>query len=238
MPAALSADTNLQLFRPLFGTGGGDSQNLVLNNAHQNGTVPAQVPVPTPAERCLQSFYHHFHAAHPFVLPKEYLLQVAKEGTIEPLLAAMRWIGSFYIDAGPARVTFFDEARRLAYEPHRPKCGFLVQALLLLVIGLDGSAQQDKAREILADVEKMVIQIGLNTRLFATLHGRGMPVLEESWRRTWWDLYVVDAMIAGVHRATNFLLFDITSDVALPCEEHQYLSGVSQSAPLISWYAS
>jgi hypothetical protein len=35
-------------------------------------------------------------------------------------------------------------------------------------------------------------------------------------------------MIAGVHRVTKFLLFDIQADVGLPCEEQQYLSGVSK----------
>ncbi|KAH8686904.1 hypothetical protein BGZ61DRAFT_354119 [Ilyonectria robusta] len=200
-----------------------DTSNLILT--HHSTNVPAQVPVPTPSERCLDSFYHHFHAAHPFVLPKEYLLRIAKEGAIAPLLAATRWLGSLYIEAGPTRASFFEEAYRLAYEPGRPKDGFLVQAMLLLIIGLDGSCQQEKAREILADVERISVQIGLNTRPFASLNGRGNPVLEESWRRTWWDLYVVDAMIAGVHRTTNFLLFDVAADVALPCEEYQYLSG-------------
>ncbi|KAI0166526.1 hypothetical protein GGR57DRAFT_496790 [Xylariaceae sp. FL1272] len=59
----------------------------------------------------------------------------------------------------------------------------------------------------------------------ATTHGGGNPRLEESWRRTWWDLFVVDGMIAGVHRQTNFLLFDIVADVGLPCEEQEFLSG-------------
>ncbi|KAI5459844.1 hypothetical protein BGZ63DRAFT_360444 [Mariannaea sp. PMI_226] len=199
----------------------GDASGMILSS-HQ---VPARVPVPTPGQRCIDSFYRHFHPAHPFVLPRDYVLRIAKEGTLEPLLAAMRWIGSLYIDAGPTRQSFFDEAYRLAYEPARPKDGFLVQAMLLLVLGLDGSCQQEKAREVLVDVERLAVQIGLNTRLFASLNSRGMPILEESWRRTWWDLYVVDSMIAGVHRTTNFLLYDIPADVALPCEEHEYVSG-------------
>ena len=88
---------------------------------------------------------------------------------------------------------------------------------------------QARARELLADCEHLAIEIDLNKRDFATLHGHGNPVLEESWRRTWWDLYVCDGMIAGVHRVTKFLLFDIQADVGLPCEEQQYLTGVSSS---------
>lgn len=141
----------------------------------------------------------------------------------------MRYVGSLYIDAGPARAMYLDEAVRLCYLPSTPKDGFLIQALLLLVVTLDGSCEQEKARGFLADCERIAIEIALNSRDFAVLHGQGNPILEESWRRTWWDLYVCDGMVAGVHRVTNFLLFDVAADVALPCEEHQYLTGVSRS---------
>lgn len=56
-----------------------------------------------------------------------------------------------------------------------------------------------------------------------------MPLLEESWRRTGWDLYIIDGMITGGRRESNFVLFDVAADVLLPCEEDEYLSGVSIS---------
>ncbi|KAK0711018.1 hypothetical protein B0H67DRAFT_493860 [Lasiosphaeris hirsuta] len=189
---------------------------------------PTQPPVATLAERCFDAFYHYFHGGHPFVLPKEYFLRQLKEGAspnLNVLVAAMRYIGSLYLDCGPSRATYLDEAIRLCYLPSTAKDGFLIQALLLIIVGLDGSCEQEKARELLADCERLAIEIDLNKREFATMHGHGNPVLEESWRRTWWDLYVCDGMVAGVHRVTNFLLFDISADVGLPCEEHQYLTG-------------
>ncbi|KKA31189.1 hypothetical protein TD95_005416 [Thielaviopsis punctulata] len=176
-------------------------------------------------DRCLDSFYHHFFAAHPFVLPKEHLLRVAKDGLINHLLTAMRYIGSLYLNVGPNGASFFEEAWNLCYSPTTHKDGFLVQAMLLIILGLDGSCQRAQARKMLADVERIAVEIGLNTRPFATMHGRGIPVLEESWRRTWWDLFVVDGMIAGVHRETNFELYDVPCNVALPCEEAQYVNG-------------
>ncbi|KAK3357602.1 hypothetical protein B0T25DRAFT_539657 [Lasiosphaeria hispida] len=189
---------------------------------------PTQPPVATLAERCFDAFYHYFHGGHPFVLPKEYFLRQLKEGAgpnLNVVAAAMRYIGSLYVDCGPTRATYLDEAIRLCYLPSTAKDGFLIQALLLIIVGLDGSCEQERARELLADCERLAIEIDLNKREFATMHGHGNPVLEESWRRTWWDLYVCDGMIAGVHRVTNFLLFDISADVGLPCEEHQYLTG-------------
>lgn len=220
--------SNISVYRNPFAPGM-DPNTMALAASTATVTPQSQPPTASLAERCFESFYHFFHAGHPFVLPKEYFLPLMKEGSapnLSVVMAAMRYIGSLYISAGPAQATFLDEAIRLCYLPDTPKDGFLIQALLLIVVGLDGSCEQARARELLADCERFAIEIDLNKREFATLHGRGNPVLEESWRRTWWDLYVCDGMIAGVHRITNFLLFDIVTDVGLPCEEHQYLSGV------------
>ncbi|KAJ4264940.1 hypothetical protein NW762_005183 [Fusarium torreyae] len=225
LAASSSRGNDMSFFQPCGSTDGSATDMFNLFAPQQQEPLPTPPPVRPLPERCLDYFYRHFHAAHPFVLPRDSLLSIAKEASIEPLLAVMRWIGSLHITSCQHRGNLFQEAHRLVYDPNRPKDGFQVQALLLLLIGLDGQGQQDKAREILSDVERTAIEIGLNTRSFATFHGRGMPVMEESWRRTWWDLFVVDGLIAGLHRSTNFLLFDIASDVELPCEEYRYLSG-------------
>lgn len=219
----------LQVFRnPFLAAGGGASRGMEL------AAAPPTQQMPSLPERCFEAFYHFFHAGHPFVLPRDQMLRLMNDGKtqLDAVVAAMRYIGSLYIDAGPARAMYLDEAIRLCYLPSTPKDGFLIQALLLVIIALDGSCQQERARELLADCERIALEINLNTRPFASMHGRGNPVLEESWRRTWWDLYVCDGMIAGVHRVTNFLLFDIAADVALPCEEHQYLTGVRNARGL------
>lgn len=234
-----SAAPTLAIFNPALGTSDSPATPFAPPGLHSlqlyrdpylNGTTGALVEngsrPQTMPERCIDSFYYYFYPGHPAVLQKEPLLKAAKERNLDHLLAAMRWVGSLYIDSGPSRATFFEEAMRLVYAPDVPKDGYLVQAMVILLIGLDGSCQQEKARDILSDVEGIAIEIGLYTRAFATMHGRGIPRLEESWRRTWWDLFVVDGMVAGVHRQTNFLLFDIVADVGLPCEEHEYTSGV------------
>lgn len=175
----------------------------------------------------LASFYYNAFAAHPFVLPQSHISRIEAD-SMQVVIAAMRWVGSLYLDTHlRARDELFHEARRIVYNPSTPRDGFLVQAMMLLLVALDGCSQQRIAVQMLGDAERLALEIGLNTRAFVSLHGRGIPILEESWRRTWWDLYMTDGMIAGVHRATSFALFDAVTDVQLPCEEHQYLSGVS-----------
>ncbi|ERT01997.1 hypothetical protein HMPREF1624_00292 [Sporothrix schenckii ATCC 58251] len=204
----------------LYGNGYGANGNVVLTGGHLAPVAPIE-------DRCFDAFYHYFYGGHPFALPKDVMLSLARDSSsnIGHLIAAMRYIGSLYINAGPARAMFFDEAKQLIYLPSCPKDGFLVQAMIMLVVGLDGSCEQEQAREILSDVERIALDIGLHERGFAVANGRGNPIFEESWRRTWWDLFVVDGMVAGVHRVTNFALFDVPAQVALPCEEQQYLSG-------------
>ncbi|KAJ4858328.1 fungal zn(2)-Cys(6) binuclear cluster domain-containing protein [Trichoderma breve] len=187
-----------------------------------NGIEPANM---TLQERCIDSFYRYFHGSHPFVLPKEHLLRYASENSIDPLMAVIRWVGSLFIDVGKSRLSLYDDAMRLLDDLTQPQDGFKVQAMMLSIVALDGCCQNEKAAQLLGRTETLALSIGLNKAHFATLNGRSNPVLEESWRRTWWDLFIIDGMVAGVHRMTNFLLYDVPAEVSLPCEEHQYLSG-------------
>ncbi|EWZ27956.1 uncharacterized protein FOBCDRAFT_251799 [Fusarium oxysporum Fo47] len=181
------------------------------------------ISIPNPVDPYLESFYLNFHAAHPFIPPKEPLLVISQGSCLEPLLAAIRWIGSLYVEKDTSH-NLFKKAFRLI-DGNPPKNGFLLQAMLLLIIGLDGNHQLKRAAKLMAEARDISIQLKMNTHTFATTNGQGIPILEESWRRTWWELYVVDALTSGVHQTNIFALHDVHTDVALPCEEHQFLTG-------------
>jgi hypothetical protein len=71
------------------------------------------------------------------------------------------------------------------------------------------------------------LSVGMHRVQYASQHGQGDPMLEETWRRTWWMVYITDAHIAG---STHTFLsqtshVEVTTD--LPCEKQQYESGVS-----------
>ncbi|KLJ06932.1 hypothetical protein EMPG_17585 [Blastomyces silverae] len=85
--------------------------------------------------------------------------------------------------------------------------------------------EKPRAREILDVATSLALEIGMNSRQFAYQYGEGNPILEESWRRTWWLLYVVDSLYAGIWRAPAFALWSVSSDVDLPCEEEDFHSG-------------
>ena len=178
--------------------------------------------------RCIEAFYYNFFAAHPFVLPHASLVKVLKERSLSHLEAAIVYAGSTFVESAPT-AAFGLEAESSLYALDCPKDGFRVQGLLIVALVLDGYTYQDKALQILNDAIGLAIELGMNKREFALMQGNEWPTLEESWRRTWWELFMVDGLIAGVHQKSMFPLKDVPADVGLPCEEAEYLAGVSQS---------
>jgi hypothetical protein len=182
-------------------------------------------------ERCIEAFFYHFYPAHPFILPRDAFFKLRKEKPLDHLEAAMRYVGSFYVPQAPT-VALGLEAERTVYNADCPKDGFRVQAMLILTIGLDGYTYQEKALQILVDAQDLALEFGMNKREFAFINGNGSEMLQESWRRTWWEMYIVDGMIAGVHQKSTFRMKEIPADVGLPCEERDYASGVSRKPTL------
>jgi hypothetical protein len=177
-------------------------------------------------ERCLEAYFYHFAPAHPFVLPRNNFYAIRRDKSTIALEAAMCYVGSFYVPQAPT-TSLGTDAETAVYNTSCPQDGFRVQAMLVLAIGFDGYTFQEKALEILQDAQDLAVEIGMNAHGFAFANSNGSVTLEESWRRTWWELYLVDGMIAGVHQQSTFRMKDMIADVDLPCEEKQYINGVS-----------
>lgn len=178
-------------------------------------------------ERCIASFYYYFFASHPFVLPEKNLLKNLDDATAQPAVTAVRWIGSLYLPLPESTRLELLATTKKAIETATVKNGFLVQGMLLLGIALDGTGDADLARQMRRNALKLALDVGMNSDDFAEGHGRGCSTLKESWRRTWWELFMVDALAAGLHGETPSVFLDEETTVALPCEERHYISGVS-----------
>lgn len=208
--------------------GGPQPDNAALLIRPSEGGASQWTPAIDLKNRCLEAFFHFFTSAHPFLLPKPYLIQMLRVKPLSHLEAAMRYVGSFYVKAASTDYTA-QEVTQLLSRNDCVRDGFTVQALLLFAIGLDGNTEFDRAYEVLKQAQDLALDLGMNHRGYAVMHGEGLAVLEESWRRTWWELYVVDGMIAGVHERTSFRMNEMPFEVLLPCEEQEFVSGVSKS---------
>ncbi|PTB35865.1 uncharacterized protein TrAFT101_010717 [Trichoderma asperellum] len=175
--------------------------------------------------RPIDGFYKFFFPSHPFILPRVNLKQQFESNPnfSGQLFLMITFIGSLYIHDPQSSEykTQAEESFDLALSPN----GFTVQALLLLSLTLEWTGENERAAAVLERAKKMGLEIGMQHRDFASRHGRGETVLEESWRRTWWELFVVDAMFAGIRHLPTFTLWGIDNDVDIPCEEELYIAG-------------
>ena len=144
----------------------------------------------------------------------------------------MEFIGSMFASKG------LKEELRLRVEnmlqsDGLPETGFTVQALQLYAIAIHSSDEFEHARAILDRAIQIAVQINMRSSSFAAVNGEGSAVLEESWRRTWWELYLIDGSFAAIRHCSAFSMNEILSDVDLPCEEAEYQSGVSNIVVII-----
>lgn len=211
-PPTLPQLLDLPLFDP--------NQNVV---NFQTQPLPANMSL---ADRCIEAYFYHFHPAHPMVVPREYFMHLRRERSLSHLEAAMRFAGSFFVPQAPT-ISLGAEAKRMLQSAEFPKDAFRIQAMIIMCVASDGNTDQEDALRLILDAQHEAIDMGMNRRDFAILHADGFPVLAESFRRTWWELFVIDGMIAGVHQKSNFPMKDVPADVVLPCEEFEYVTGVS-----------
>ena len=178
------------------------------------------------AIREVDAFYNGFFPGHPFVLPRGRFFS-HPAAAVANLTLAMRLIGSRYLAEEMSSATHRN-ALELAVANGLPQSAFSVQTLLLYALSLEFCGEQDLSQNVLDDAKSMALAIGMHMQSFATRHSEGCQVLAECWRRTWWDLYVVDGTFAGIRHLPTFSLWHVDANVGLPCEELDYVQMVSR----------
>lgn len=179
-------------------------------------------------ETSIQAFYHYFYNSHPFCLPEPRLLDVFNQRKAPLLEYAVQYLGSSFLPAIPTDM-FKDALDRNINSGSYARDGWSVQALLLYAIGLHACNEVPRAAQVFAIAQALTLEIGLNRMQYAQIYGESDPQIEESWRRTWWSMYTANGMLCAVNPGVEFKLKDILTDVPLPCDNAQYLSGVSTS---------
>ncbi|KAJ0418099.1 hypothetical protein BJY00DRAFT_194945 [Aspergillus carlsbadensis] len=224
---AFSPDLNiLDLFQPL------DLQT------YQNFPLPAdtrdtfETPLTSPAtahEPMIQLYYQNFHPSHPFTIPRRALNSPAAHLIPAYLISVMRYIGAHYYPDPSLKQALRQPAYGFLADPTL-RDGFTVQALLLLAIVDHSSCQEQSAHRLLQMAANLALEIGLHHGGFALEQSYGHPVLEESWRRTYWELYIVDGLLAAMREQSPFRLYRQRASVLLPCAEKMYsLNSVTPS---------
>ncbi|CAG8257515.1 unnamed protein product [Penicillium salamii] len=172
----------------------------------------------------LRLYYDFFHAAHPCILPWAVLKTRLADPRVRPLLQVICYVGSIFDNSGSISETWSQRARdavsqiRAKFNPDP----FDVQALLLYSIAVYWCNEPDEGVALLNDVIRLAVTLEMNKKHFAQTYGEGNPVVEESWRRTWWVIYITDAHIAGSTHTYPFRTSGLEMTTDLPCEEDRY----------------
>lgn len=179
----------------------------------------------------IDAYYNNFHGLHPFVPPRKHLIQThhdaSRRTSFKPLIASLRLVGYIYISrelSSPLR-EYLEVclSRAPANDP------IVVQCRLLYSIALFWHDYKDDAKREMDAAVKLALELQMFRKEFAAEHGAQDPVLAESWRRTWWMVFVVDAYYTGTLGTMNFQVINVEATTELPCEEAEYESGVSST---------
>ncbi|KAF3479920.1 putative C6 transcription factor [Arthroderma uncinatum] len=195
--------------------------------ASSNGSSPTHSEVQS--DDLLNMYYRYFHISHPCVLPRwSFQIRLAQDPvTLRPLLLTMQYIGALFtpsVNSGPLEAEVqkaFADFRAGSGEP----TGYHVQAFLLYSIAVYWCNEIERGLKILDETIRMALDMEMHLESFAQRHGENNRLLEESWRRTWWQLYVVDGHVAGSTHTFPFRTSHIQPTATLPCEEDLYEKG-------------
>ena len=173
-------------------------------------------------EHLVNLYYSRFHRTHPVLLPRN---RYGDHAFPLRLKLVIQLIGSRYAPGLSANGLRTGAEAALTDTSEHSACA--VQSLLLYAILLHAGAEQAKAVSILARASSMAIELGLNRAEYASAYGMQDPLVEESLRRTWWELYVIDGFFATLHRQTTFTCNTVELTAHLPCEDTMYCQGLA-----------
>ncbi|KAL4979623.1 hypothetical protein BDW66DRAFT_157093 [Aspergillus desertorum] len=216
-PSDLSIDAAQALLQP-------HNESMIQGYSLDDSLALPEAELVTPEvayDPMIQLYYENFHPSHPFMIPRKALSTSLCYLIPSELLFVMRYIGAHY-HPDPFLKQAFCQAAFNASSDQLIEGGFKVQALLLLAIADHSHYHEQSAHRLIQTAVNLALEIGLNRRRFASEHSYGHAVLEESWRRTYWELYVVDGLLAAMREQSSFRLYEQPVNVQLPCDEKKY----------------
>lgn len=177
----------------------------------------------------IDSYYKNFHICHPFVFPRKHLTRLYQDPTSQhgfaPLVAALRFMGNIY-NSREWSIPLKDDIET-SLSTLSPSDPIQVQCRILYSVALFWYDYKAEAKSQMDRAAQLAIDLQMFRPEFAASQGADDQVQRESWRRTWWMLYILDAYYAGTLGTMNFRVMNIDVTAELPCDEADYESGVS-----------
>lgn len=203
-----------------------------LNPIPSEGILDQNIYLGEHESTLVELYFTKFHHSHPVLVPK-----VAYNSLSIPdsLRSVVRFIGSI-ICSSPA-VDQYKSAAATAIKQDLTWTAFRVQAQLLYAIALYSTNEQAEAEKYASNAVDLANLLGMNRYSFAAAQGAGHPLLEESFRRTWWELFFIEGMFAALQKKSTFRCNTVELGAGLPCEDPTFLSGMNiPNAPTLAQF--
>lgn len=165
-------------------------------------------------------FYENFHTAHPILVPS---CMYSERAYPHYLQLVVNFVGSHYVPSSPCQQLKAKVVAELAVDQDQSPC--MVQAWLIYAIVLYARGELNEAQEALTTSSDLGLKLGMNRADFASSSHPERSIEAESLRRTWWELYVTDILMAIPLRTISFRCSTVPPEVPLPCEEAVYSNG-------------
>lgn len=165
-------------------------------------------------------FYSNFHPAHPILPPPGMLYKY----NVPPYLElVIKFIGAhFHPAASPESYRQSVVSATVGQDP----CPEKVQALLLLTIVLHSRNERQEAAQLLTQAVSLAYELGMHRKDYAESLAED-PIRKESFRRTWWELFVIEGLLTALGMRASFTASEVPLEVPLPCEERIYHDGLT-----------
>jgi hypothetical protein len=183
------------------------------------GSINTHTPIQSSSDndRLLRLYYENFHNAHPFLVPSSSFTS----RNYPPYLRRMvDFAGSHYAPSGPnAQLRAAVATDMLSMTDNST---FMVQSLLIYSILLFFGGDLDAASKTFEQCTRMAMDLGMHLNDFAAARQLDNPIEAESLRRTWWEIYVTDILMAIPPKTMSLRCSSVPPKVCLPCEEAFY----------------
>lgn len=168
-------------------------------------------------------YYANFHPTHSWLPPKKTLSPLIETipDDFKFTMTMILYVGSKYADNVDST-----SLRNDAYEMasgELPETVWSVQALLCMCIAAFGEHHDDYCSLWFDRTRDLALRLGLQYKSFADAEED--PILAESYRRTYWALYIQGSLRTVREHLGHWQLYHTEATTELPCEEWEYESG-------------
>lgn len=169
----------------------------------------------------IKVFYEYFYPAHPILLPFDLWVMSSPP---QYLVNIVEFIGLHHVSAGQTLECSNDlwmatDNAELALEK--------TQAYVLLCILFHGRKAPECAKKCIGCAIDCSLRLGLHCRELSDTVEVQSTARAESMRRTLWEIFIVDTLLAAVQVGGTLQFNMETPDVSLPSEDKKFVGGHS-----------